>query len=126
LHRHSATGQEGSPFKSFHLGRNKVWLVIKNYPFRVLWHHVLLVILYDLAAVVYALVARRDVHALRGRVVGLMTGGKMWAKRTAATSSSAKRLDLDWLERLPWPWHIPRRYKHIVPRSSGPDKQASY
>ncbi len=28
LHRHSATGQEGSPFKSFHLGRNKVWLVV--------------------------------------------------------------------------------------------------
>ena len=40
LHRHSATGQEGSPFKSFHLGRNKVWMVVKNYPFRALWYAV--------------------------------------------------------------------------------------
>ena len=47
LHRHSATGKEGSPFKSFHLGRNKVWLLLKNYPVQRLWRYVPAVLLYD-------------------------------------------------------------------------------
>ena len=114
LHRHSATGQEGSAFKSFHLGRNKVWLVIKNYPFRSLWYDVPLVVLYDLAAVLYALLFRRDVHALRGRLVGLRAAGKMWAKRTAASDVPVERLDLPWLERPPLPWRVPRRYQHLA------------
>ena len=32
LHAHSATAGEGSPFKSYQLGRNKVWTLIKNVP----------------------------------------------------------------------------------------------
>lgn len=120
LHRHSATGEEGSPFKSFHLGRNKVWLVIKNYPFGPLWYCVPLVVLYDLAAALYALVARHDVHALRGRLVGLRAAREMWAKRRRAEQSvssvQAGRLDLPWLERPPWPWRIPHRYKHLETR----------
>jgi GT2 family glycosyltransferase len=114
LHRHSATGREGSPFKSFHLGRNKVWLVLKNYPFKLLWYTVPLVVLYDLAAVFYALIARGDVHALRGRLAGLMTAGKMWSKRSAAMGDCADGLELSWLERPPWPWQIPHRYKHVA------------
>ena len=116
LHRHSATGQEGSPFKSFHLGRNKVWLVVKNYPLGALWYSVPLVVLYDLAAVLYALAARRDVHALRGRLAGLWTARKMWVKRRRIAASAAAgggRPDLPWLERPPWPWRIPQRYKHL-------------
>jgi GT2 family glycosyltransferase len=124
LHRHSATSQEGSPFKSFHLGRNKVWLVAKNYPFRLLWYVVPLVVLYDLAAVLYALVARRDVHALRGRLAGLRTVGKMRVKRRHAAIRAATagpvlgsgrvgRQDLSWLERPPLPWRIPHRYTHL-------------
>lgn len=113
LHRHSATGREGSPFKSFHLGRNKVWLVVKNYPFEQLWYEVPLLVLYDLAAVSYALIARRDVHALRGRLAGLMGAGKMWAKRAAAGGDRAERPDLPWLERPLLPWQVPGRYKHL-------------
>jgi len=119
LHRHSATGHEGSPFKSFHLGRNKVWLVVKNYPVRALWYGVPLVVLYDLAAVLYALVARGDVHALRGRLAGLRAARKMWAKRrrsglpSAAAERHGRYPDLPWLERPPWPWLIPQRYAHL-------------
>ena len=57
LHRHSATAVEGSPFKSYQLGRNKVWLLIKNYPFGPLWRYVPLLFLYDVSAVTYALIA---------------------------------------------------------------------
>jgi len=77
-HAHSATGVEGSPFKSFQLGRNKVWLLAKNYPFKQLWMYAPLLAIYDFAAVIYALVARRDVHALRGRLAGLAGIARMW------------------------------------------------
>jgi GT2 family glycosyltransferase len=113
LHRHSATGREGSSFKSYHLGRNKVWLVAKNYPFGPLWHHVPLVLLYDLAAVVYALLWRHDVHALRGRLAGWAALPRMLARRTGP--GEHRRLDLEWLEPLELPWRVSRRYAHLVP-----------
>jgi GT2 family glycosyltransferase len=118
LHRHSATSQEGSPFKSFHLGRNKVWMVVKNYPFRALWYAVPLVMLYDLAAVCYALVVLRDVHALRGRLAGLAGIGKMWTKRQEEASRAGlpaleRRLDVPWLEPLSSPRQVLDRYRHL-------------
>jgi GT2 family glycosyltransferase len=112
LHRHSATGVEGSPFKSYHLGRNKIWLIAKNYPFRALWRYVLLLILYDAAAVTYALIARRDVHALRGRVAGLTGLRRMWRKRERTTA--ADRCDLDFLTPLEPPWRVRSRYVHLA------------
>jgi len=109
LHHHSATGVEGSPFKSYQLGRNKVWLLAKNYPFGQLWWAAPLVILYDLAAVVYALVARRDLHALRGRLAGLMSLGPMLGKR----QRQPVRHDIPWLAPLIPPWRVRTRYEHI-------------
>jgi GT2 family glycosyltransferase len=111
LHRHSATGREGSPFKSYHLGRNKVWLVAKNYPFGPLWYCVPLVVLYDLAAVVYALIARRDIYALRGRLAGWAGLRRMWAKRPVRGAHG--RLDVNWLVPAELPWRVPRRYRHL-------------
>jgi GT2 family glycosyltransferase len=111
LHHHSATGKEGSPFKSFHLGRNKVWLLLKNYPVRELWHHVPLVLLYDLVAVLYALLARLDVHALRGRLAGWRAAPRMWRQRPRRDPDRA--IDVDLLAPLVWPWRVPWRYRHI-------------
>ena len=67
-HWHSATSVEGSPFKSHLLGRNKVWLIAKNYPPPQLWYYLPLIVAYDAAAVLYALLKYRDLHALRGRI----------------------------------------------------------
>jgi GT2 family glycosyltransferase len=123
LHRHSATGQEGSPFKSYHLGRNKVWMVVKNYPFRALWYVVPLLLLYDLAAALYALVFLRDAHALRGRLAGLTHAREMWHKRyraqRTARGARPERLDLPWLEPLSSPWRVLRRYAHLERHRSG-------
>jgi len=104
---------EGSSFKSFHLGRNKVWLLVKNYPFRTLWACAPLVVFYDFAAVTYALVARRDVHALRGRLAGLSGIAGMWQKRRALKIS--QRHDVPWLDPLVAPWRVPSRYQHLAP-----------
>ena len=110
LHRHSATGVEGSPFKRYQLGRNKVRLLAKNYPFCELWWGVLLVVVYDLLAVAYALVARRDGHALRGRIAGLAALGGALRQRQHLKS----RPDIRFLSPVVAPWRVPARYGHLT------------
>ena len=112
LHHHSATGVEGSPFKSFHLGRNKVWLLVKNYPFRHDWVYGFPSLLYDFAAVGYALLCRRDLHALYGRVAALTGLRRMWQKRRATRAFD--RFDLVWFAPLEAPWRVTERYRHLV------------
>lgn len=69
-HEYSGTGKQGSPFKSFQLGRNRVWVILKNWPASLLLRHALSILFYDLAASAYTL-WRRDPHALRGRLAAL-------------------------------------------------------
>src|SRR5207237_5418060 len=59
-HWHSATSVEGSPFKSHLLGRNKVWLIAKNYPIPQLWYYLPLIVAYDVAAIIYSVFKHRD------------------------------------------------------------------
>ena len=70
-HVHSATGVEGSPFKSYLLGRNKLRTMIKDYPSPQLWWSLPLIVAYDLAAVTYALLWLHDTAALRWRLSAL-------------------------------------------------------
>ena len=120
LHHHSATGIEGSPFKSYHLGRNKVWLIVKNYPFRQLWSGAIAALVYDCAAVLFALVAQRDIHALRGRLAGLARLRTMWRKRHPGKSSC--RPDIEWLVPLDALWRIPGRYRHLARGKMAPNR----
>jgi hypothetical protein len=80
-HRHSATSGEGSPFKSYHLGRNKWWMIVQNYPWPALLWNLPIVIGRDVLAVGYHLLARRDVHPLRGRLAALAAMGRAVRKR---------------------------------------------
>jgi GT2 family glycosyltransferase len=111
LHHHSATGVEGSPFKSFQLGRNKVWLLVKNYPFREMFVYGLIAVLYDWLSVMYAVLIRREVHALRGRLAGLRGVRRMWIKRREIGNSD--RWSAKWFAPLAPPWEIVGRYRHI-------------
>ncbi|MDY6878316.1 MAG: glycosyltransferase family 2 protein [Chloroflexota bacterium] len=117
-HAHSATSVEGSPFKSRLLGRNKVWLIAKNYgPTRRLLAYLPLIVLYDLAAVTFALVARGDVHSLLGRIDGISGLPSAWRKRRAVQILTQGNRDSPWhhhLEPPVWPWQVPRRYQHIA------------
>ena len=80
-HHHSASTGEGSPFKNRLLGRNKVWAIAKDYPSPQIWWYLPIIVAYDLAAVGYALIARRDVTPLQGRLLGLRGLPDMLAKR---------------------------------------------
>ncbi len=80
-HRHSATGGEGSPFKGFHLGRNKWWMIIKNYPWPAVLCNLPLILGRDVTVVMYHVIVRRDIHPLSGRLAALRGLGAMWRKR---------------------------------------------
>lgn len=117
-HAHSATGIEGSPFKSRLLGRNKVWLIAKNYgPSGRLLVCSPLIVLYDLAAVAFTLAVRGDVHSLLGRIDGVIGLPCVWHKRRAVQALAQSNQASPWyryLEPLVWPWQVRRRYRHIA------------
>jgi len=70
-HVYSGTGKQGSPFKNFQLGRNRVWIILKNMPTKLLLRYLPKILLYDLAACFYTLLFQRDIQPLRGRLVAL-------------------------------------------------------
>lgn len=82
-HRHSATGGEGSPFKGFHLGRNKWWMIVKDYPLPELLWNLPVIVGREVLAVLYYLIVRRDMHPLRGRWAALRSLNTALRKRKA-------------------------------------------
>ena len=82
LHVVSATGGQGSPFKSYHLARNRIWCLLKNLPGPLLarcWPYILR---YDALAVLYGL-ARGDRSLVRGRADALRDLPRVLAQRRA-------------------------------------------
>lgn len=114
-HVHSATGVEGSPFKSFHLGRNKLWCIAKNYPSPQLFLWLPVIAGFDLAAVVYGVVARGDLAALRGRLAGLRGLRAQFRKRREV--QRLREVPFSELARLMSPVATPAgvlsRYRHL-------------
>ncbi len=97
--RHVTSGAlgEDSPAKKLLLGRNKVWLAAKNAPAADLP----VILAYDLAAVLYALVRRQDPYPLRGRLAGLRGLRPFLADRRPGRPRI--------LEPLVPPWKVPER-----------------
>ena len=120
FHIHSGTSKEGSIFKSRLLGRNKIWTIIKNYPNRFIWFYLPLIIVYDLAAVLYSGLGRRDMAAFSGRLQGLRKLPIMMRKRRALRTlrrQLCENRSCDWQARLDpliAPWRIPARYRHLA------------
>lgn len=79
-HIYSASAGQGSPFKSFHLARNR-WLVLfLNLPLGLgLWCWPF-ILAYDLAACIYGLLAG-DREVLRGRLAALRLLLRLWPRR---------------------------------------------
>jgi GT2 family glycosyltransferase len=136
-HQHSATAGEGTAYKRYLLGRNKVWLVARNYPSASLWRWLPLVVAYDLATVAYAQVARRETAALCGRLAGLaglptalrerrrLLASHVRLTCPAEGSHTAGMADgadgaAAWLLPQPWPWRVPLRYRHLAALAGEP------
>ena len=92
VHRHSSTVKEGSSLKGYLLGRNKVWTLIKNYPWPDWLIHLPLILGYDAAAWTYALLCG-DPNPLRGRLAALRSF-RRFAGRRQRVQSHAERVRL--------------------------------
>jgi GT2 family glycosyltransferase len=88
-HHHSATTGHRSDYKYFHVGRNRVRILAKNATRAHLLAYGPLIVLYDLAYVVYALVVDRSTAPIRGRVQGL----REW-RRYRGMSPNRRRVGL--------------------------------
>ncbi len=88
-HIYSASSGQGSPLKSFHLARNRLWTLRKCLPSALARRHGAAIVAYDLAACAYALLTN-DRASLHGRLAGLGGGAigrkrrKIRARRTAS------------------------------------------
>lgn len=69
-HEYSGTSGQGSPFKNYQLGRNRLWVLLKNWPIALWLHYLPQVLLYDIAASAYTL-AQRNPQPAKGRLAAL-------------------------------------------------------
>ena len=115
VHAHSATGTEESPFKMFHLGRNKVWTIAKNHPTRTLVLYGPLLLAYDLASLPITLARQRNLAALRGRLAGLRSLSRVLRQRKQVAAGRR----VAWEDIRPfvagpsWPWEVWRRQQRL-------------
>ncbi|MCB0191260.1 MAG: glycosyltransferase family 2 protein [Anaerolineae bacterium] len=80
-HVHSATSGKWSPFKSYLLGRNKLWTMTKNYALGSFLLYLPVILLFEAAAIFYGIFILRNTAALRGRLAALWNIGLPLAKR---------------------------------------------
>ncbi len=114
-HVHAGAGTEGTPLKSYLLARNRIWTIIVNYPWPQCLIYTPAMLFYDLLAVAYSLLVRRDVQALRGRLAGYASWPRLWRKRARVQSlRSVSWPDLArWLSPVEGPQSVLRRYAHL-------------
>ena len=111
-HVHSATLGDRSPQKSYLLGRNKLWTIVRNYPSPHLVRRWPLILAYDLLAAMYAVLAQERWAALRGRVAAWRGLRRVWQERQSIQRRrrvSAAEADR-WLEPAIAPWRVAARF----------------
>jgi GT2 family glycosyltransferase len=114
-HAHSGSSGEGSPFKNWHLGRNKVWTIAKCYPGPGLRAHLPAIIGYDLMAIPYTVATRRDLSGVRGRLAALRNLGPILVDRHRlhVTFPDGWARTRDWMEPFASPAETFSRYARL-------------
>jgi GT2 family glycosyltransferase len=115
LHYHSGTAREGSNFKNRLLGRNKIRVIVKNYPWPYLLWYLPIIVLYDLGSIPYTLIWRGDWGPVQGRLEGMAKLGV--ALRAQRAVRSFRRMParemLAAMAPLATPWVLWRRYAYL-------------
>ena len=115
-HHHSASSVEGSAFKDFYASRNKVWLLIKNYPFPVGLFYLPLVVLYDLSTLSLRQVLRGNWNNLHGRWCALQHWRVAWRKRCSVAGPMHPSRWPDFMSPVTSPWRVSARVAHVAER----------
>jgi GT2 family glycosyltransferase len=80
-HHHSATGGRLPNQKLFLIGRNKIWTILKNYPWPDLFYMWPIILAGEATAVLYHTVRRGSLVALKARLAALRQAPRMIARR---------------------------------------------
>jgi len=113
-HIHSATLGDGSPRKNYLLGRNKIWLITKNYPNPGLLLYLPAILGYDLLSVIVNAIRTHNVSALQGRLAALRQLPYFLQKRRQI--QALPRAGKNWqllMAPLALPTSILKRYAHL-------------
>ena len=97
-HVHSATSGKMSPFTVFQVQRNKWFVLFKNWPTTLLLKHLPLILCFDLAALILAILRGRGGAALRARLDVLKNLPRLLADRRRVQGTS--KLSTAEIERL--------------------------
>jgi GT2 family glycosyltransferase len=124
-HAHSASAKEGSPFKNWHLGRNKVWTTVKCYPPDGLRRSLWAVLAYDAGSLPYTMATKRDASPLLGRLSALRHLRPFLLERAALHPRypDGWARTRDWMEPITSPSRVFARYRGLrrVLRDSSKD-----
>ena len=126
-HAHSGSAGEGSRFKNWHLGRNKVWTIAKCYPSPGLGRYLPAIVAYDLASLPYTMATKRDLSPLLGRLAALR---QLWPilverRRLQARYPHGWERTGHWLQPLASPLAVFGRYRrlrHVLQAPGGRQK----
>lgn len=103
-HWHSATGEKRPAYKSYLIGRNKIWCFLKNYPSPILFFILPLFLVYDgLAAFVQA-IHLKSFAPVNGRLHGWLSARYFWTKRSDDLTQAA-------LAKVMKPWQLRHRIR---------------
>jgi GT2 family glycosyltransferase len=80
-HHHSATGARFPDRKLFLISRNKIWTILKNYPWPDLFYMWPIILATEVTAVLYQTIRRGSLTALKGRLAALRQAKRMIARR---------------------------------------------
>jgi GT2 family glycosyltransferase len=111
-HAHSGTAKEGSHFKNRVLGRNKIWMLCKNYPFPPLVWRAPLILGYDMMAIGYSVAAGYGLGPLLGRIEALAKIPRMLAKRRRVGRRVSWQTMMALLRPVELPLAVVRRFAH--------------
>jgi GT2 family glycosyltransferase len=121
-HHHSATSNRIPHFKSRLLGRNKLWLLAKNYPFPHLLWYLPLIVLYELMSLAFTWHEGRFRSAFAGRLAALPQLPMMLAKRRTQVRRITAQAMMGKLAPIEPPWQLLKRYDHVPSPSTGTNK----
>jgi GT2 family glycosyltransferase len=123
LHHHSATSARIPELKSRLLGRNKIWLLAKNYPFPHLLLYFPVILLFELMSIGYAWRQGRLRSALAGRWAAWRLLPVMIARRRQRVQRISPDVMLDKLHPVESPLQVLRRYLHVEQEQSQQRRQ---
>lgn len=118
FHLHSATSIRNPGMKSRLLARNRIWMIIKNYPAGALIAYLPLLLLFEAGALLYLGAQGRLRSGIYGRLEALLQLPSVLEKRTQAPRRVPNRQIMALLQPVQLPHRLTKRYRFVADKQS--------